>query len=455
MRKGEGESAIVIVGIIIVGVIVLYLYFQNASNLSLPGFLQPGIVYSDDVIQVVDKFIYDQSVFEGQTTTIEFTVVNNGPKDIKGVKVSLDPPTGFKSSIKCGNKPSCNFDLQKGELVDVTIYLTANKGVTQVTSSDIHYSVSYNYDGEREFRIPIVNNKNPPAGQGFLASSNSYGPVHLEYDMPKSRPISGGGSVVYAYSDIPFDISFHVVHVGSSFNHVEPILMSGEMLKFDRLDGFDILRCDKIDKNTKALIEFNNNVGDRLLPFGGFEVPFDFECTFQPNKKEEFYDGIISFKWKYPYKISFFDTLTILPKGEKYREYTDESSSASSPVPGKTEEKAPSTNPPSQPTPGSTGTTVPAGLSITTDKDSYKSGETIKITGTTTPPVSDSTSITIKVTDSGNNIVGIAQPKPSGGSFKVSITPLTTAKKGTLKISVTVGSSGSNSLSEEIEVTLT
>jgi len=451
MPKGEGETAIIIVGLIVVGVIVLLLYFQNASSLSLPSILQPqNIVYSDDVIQVIDKFISDQSVFEGQKTTIEFTIVNNGPKEVKGVKVTLDPPTGFTSSLKCGDKASCTFDLQSGEPVDVTISLTAATGATQITSADVHYSVSYDYDGERQFRMPITNSKNPPRGQEFSASSNSYGPVHLEYSAPRARPISGGGAAVYAYSDIPFDMSFQVVHVGSPFGRVEPILMTGDMLKFDRLDGFDIVRCDKIDKNTKALIDFSKTTSERLRPFGGFEVPFDFECSFQPNKKEEFYEGVIGVKWKYTYKMLFFDTFTILPKEEKDLSVPDEAPAVS----GAPSSQQSSSQTPSQGGSQSPGNFVPTDITITTDKTSYTSGQVIKLTGKTTPPASDPTSVAIKVVDSANNIVAIQQATLSAGSFSASVSPLPTAKKGTLTISVTIGSSSSNSLSKELKVTL-
>lgn len=458
MPKGEGdESAIIIVGLIVVGIIVLFLYFQNSGSLSLPGFLQSSqIVYSDDVIQVTDKFIPDLSVFEGQKTTIEFIVVNNGPKDVTGITVSLDPPTGFTSSVKCGEKASCTFDLQKGEPVDVTISLTAAEGITQITSADIHYSVSYNYDGERQFRMPIVNSKNPPRGQEFSVSSNSYGPIHLEYGAPQARPISGGGAAVYAYSDIPFDMSFHVVHVGSPFGRVEPILMTGEMLKFDRLDGFDIVRCDKVDKDTKALIDFSTTTSERLSPFAGFEVPFDFECSFQPNKQDEFYEGAIGVKWSYPYKMLFSDTFTILPKEEKDLQAPG---SPSAGAPSDSGETPGSGGPSQQPQPSqgsdSPGTLVPTGLSITTDKPSYTSGQSITVSGTTSPPVSSSASIVGNVYDSSGNLVHIFQPQAdSSGSFTSTFAQPATAKKGQWRISVTVGASSSNSLSDETTITV-
>ena len=451
--KGQGDStAIILIVLIIVGVLVVYLYFQNAGSIGLPSFLQSNqVVYSDDVVQVIDKFISDQSLYEGQKTTIEFIVVNNGPKDVKGVEVKLDPPTGLTSDMKCGDKPSCTFDLQKGEPVDVLITLTAAQGVTQITTADVHYSVSYSYDGEREFKMPIINSKNPPVGQEFSAGSNTYGPIHLGYTAPSARPISGRGAAIYAYSDIPFDMSFSVQHVGGAFGigKTEPIIMSGDQLKIDRLDGFDLVRCDKIETSTMSLIDFSKVAGDRLRALTGFEVPFDFECTFQPNKKDEFYDGVISFKFNYPYKMAFSDTFTILPKGDGSGE-SDQSEATGGGTPSSsTPESSTGSNPIVITGPANEDTTV-SGLSISSDKASYSSGEKIKVLGTISP-ASSGVQVTVRLTDSSGNIVAIDQrPTDSSGSFSSTLSPSSYSNKGTWKILATAP----NGLKHETTVTV-
>lgn len=455
--KGQGDStAIMIVVLIVIGVIVLYLYFQNVGSLSLPGFLQSNqITYSDDVVQVTDKFISDLTLYEGQKTTVEFIVVNNGPKDVKGVEVKLDPPTGLISTIKCGDKGSCKFDLQQGEPVDVLITLTAAEGVTQITTADVHYSVSYSYEGEREFSMPIINSKNPPVGQEFAASSNTYGPVHLEFTPPTARPISGRAPAIYAYSDIPFDMSFSVQHVGGAFvaADVEPIIMSGDQLKITRLDGFDLVRCDKIETSTMSLVDFSTTKSDRLKALTGFEVPFDFECTFQPNKKDEFYHGAIGFKFNYPYKMAFSDTFTILPKGEEDPDGSAPSSSESStsgstggsPTSGSTGGSGPIVI-----TEPSTGGAAVSGLSMSADKSNYVSGDKMKVSGAISPPSPD-VQVTLRMTDSIGNIVGIGQKATdSSGSFSITLSPLSYSNKGTWTILATAP----NGLKKELTVTV-
>lgn len=319
--KGDSGAAILVVVLIIVGLVALFLYFGGQGSLSFFGFtnLQP-IVYSNDVVTVSDNFVSDKVPYEGQRTTIEFTVRNNGKgimdgKNGKGpVEVSLDPPTGFTSSVKCGDKSSCKFDLDEGEAVDVVVTLTAISGITQIIPVDVRYSVNYPYVGEREIHIPIVGNKNElPKGQSSFTSDSTFGPIQVSITPPVARTAPDGSTSIYAVSGIPVKLEFRVEDVGGGgFGQVQPLLMQGDDVKL-ALTNFNTVFCDKIDPATGTLKVKESDNPD--LVSSGQEVPFDVGCTFDPTSTGSLADGVIKINYKYNYKISFSEQFNILPKG--------------------------------------------------------------------------------------------------------------------------------------------
>ncbi len=323
--KGQSGAAVVVVLLIIVGIVALFWYFGsfggqgNLLNLFSP--VQP-VVYSNDVITASDKFVADNVPYEGQLTTIEFTVRNNGKGVMDGkfgkgpVEIVLEPPTGFTSSVKCGDKSSCIFSLEEGEAVDAVITLTAIKGVTQIIPTDVRYSVSYPYAGEREIHMPIVSDKDElPKGQSFFVSEPSFGPIQISVTPPKARVAPDGSSAVYAISGIPVKLEFTVENVGSGgFGTVKPVFMQGDDLKLT-LANFETVSCNKIDPATNALKSEEPEGGSQLV-VSGQEVPFDVSCTFKPIAgKESVTDGVIKINYKYNYKILFSEQFNILPIG--------------------------------------------------------------------------------------------------------------------------------------------
>lgn len=315
--KGDSGTAIVAVIILVIAIAVLFIYFGGSGGLNIPGFIgaQP-VVYSNDIIAVIDKFVSDNVPYEGQDTTIEFTVKNNGQGVAEGVKVMLDPPTGFTSSIRCGDKQSCIFDLDEGDAVDVMINLKAIEDVEQILPTDVRYSVSYPYNGSREIHIPITQNKNTlPRGQTFFVGDPTYGPVQISVTPPDPRPTSDGGTAVYAVSGppaTPFEMSFRVDNVGGGgFGTVKPVVMSGDDLKLT-LTNLDIVFCDKIDAATKSL---SIRSGTSQFGITGFQVPFEVKCTFKPTSTQELADGKMIIDFGYEYELVFSEKFSILPIG--------------------------------------------------------------------------------------------------------------------------------------------
>lgn len=318
--KGDSAAAVLIIVLIIIGIVALFYFYGGGFLSGFSGIIsQQPIVYSNDVIQVSDKLVSDSEPYAGQKTTIEFTVRNAGDKNVKGVSVDLEPPTGFTSAVKCGEKSSCTFDLDRGDAADVVITLTAipKEQVTQLIPVTVRYSVKYSYNGEREIHIPIVGNKNElPKGQSFFVSEPTFGPVQVQVTPPDSRQAPDGSTSVYAIggtNPIPIELGFSVQGVGSGFyGSPEPLVMQGDDLKLVLDKNFKPLHCDNIDTEKVS----GNSFPLKVKPLGtqevGIEVPFDVKCTIEPAA-QKLTDGVVKINYNYVYKISFSDIFVILP----------------------------------------------------------------------------------------------------------------------------------------------
>lgn len=442
--KGDSGTAVIAIIVLVIAVVVLFLYFGGSGALSVFGlsYVQP-IVYSNDIITVSDKFVSDNVPYTDQETTIEFTVKNNGRGATKGVQVILDPPTGFTSQMKCGDRESCTFDLPEGDSVNVLITLKAISGVTQIIPTDVRYSVKYPYEGFREIHIPIAASKDTlPKGQVFFVSDATYGPIQLSVTPPQPRPTADGGSAEFAVSGISVEVGFRVDNVGGGgFGTVKQVVLRGgdasNYLKFSKLDNLDIVFCDKIDATTKELKAIS---GISKIGQTGFEVPFDISCTLKPTGKGDITDGLIRADYKYDYEIDFSEKFSILPKCVPKIQSTsglvtpDENcptGGATASSDSTTSGSAPSDTSSSTPNPGSSSSSSgnPTDITLSTDKSSsYAVSDTVKINGITSP----GTTISIQVFDPNNGIKQIFQlTASSSGSFSSPLSPIGGLKKGT------------------------
>ena len=458
--KGDSGVAILLIVLIVV-VIGAFLVFSGGSFLSI--FQSSGpIVYSNDVIQVANKFVSEEAPYAGQKTSIEFTVKNAGKGAAKGVEVALEPPTGFTSSMKCGTAASCKFDLEEGDAVDVIISLTAaEKDVTQIIQTDVRYSVKYPYKGEREAHIPIVANRNDlPKGQGYFTGDPTYGPIQASFTPPDARPTSDGGSAIFAIVNqdmkTPVNLEFHMSDVGSGGGGiVKPVVMTGDDVKLT-LTNLDSTFCDKLDAATDTL-KIKADQGSPLLTRAGERLPFDFTCSLDPTfgSKSVVTEGVIKIEFKYNYEISFIDRFSIVPKctprpdgtgceSEGIVQTVPTTSSQTGSETATTGGGSPATT--TTTTSGGTSTTtggLPTELSVSTDKSSYSLLQTVKITGKATPGAAGTT-VTGRVTAPNGNIVYFIQKNTdSSGSFSDQFKldgPLINGQKGTYTIFVKSGS---------------
>ena len=313
--KGEGSEILIVIALI-VGIIAFLLIFGGSLGLGnigagLGGFggtALPAQTYSDNVVSVQNKLVSDSTPFNGQQTSIEFTVGNNGQGSVENVEVVLEPPTGFSSVLTCGKQSTCKFNLEEGEEIDVLIKLTADPTISQIIASDVKYSVKYPYSGEREAHIPIVKTRSDlPRGQSFFVSSPSIGPVEARIGTPPSRPTINGGSSVYALDGIDFEVKFDISRVGGGlFSSVAPIELNKDQLKITGTN-LQIGFCDKIDEKTGTLKDAD-----------GFEIPFSVTCDFRPTASaSQVTDGVIKVEFNYDYKLSFSDSFTIHPREVK------------------------------------------------------------------------------------------------------------------------------------------
>ena len=242
----KGDSWIIAVIILALVGFIAFIFMSANGGTGFNFFGGGGQVFSNDVLTVYDHIISDRAPYDGEKTTIEFSVKNAGKGKLENVEIVLDPPTGFTSQIKCGSFGSCKFTLEQGDAIDVLITLTAVKGVTQIVPVDVRYSIKYPYKGEREVQVPIVaNRKEVPKGQTFLMSDNSYGPVQVSFSTPEARE-TGQGSSVFAVSGIPMKLEMGLSDVGGSQGGiVRPVLMKGDDFKLVT-SNFKIVFCDRL-----------------------------------------------------------------------------------------------------------------------------------------------------------------------------------------------------------------
>lgn len=334
--KGDSGTAVVVVIVIVIAIAAIFLLSGSGFN-----FGSQGIVYSNDVVSVTNKFVFDKAPYEGQETSVEFAVKNNGRGEVKDILLSIEPPTGFTSEIlnRCedggtqwiGNPSWCfggsdskfdyEFNLEEGDAKFVMINLEAISGITQIIPVNFRYSISYPYGGEREFHIPIVQNRDElPKGQTYFISDSTYGPIQIDVVPPASRETADGGFATYMISGTQMKFDFTVNNIGSSdYGTVLPVVMSGDDLQLT-LTNLEIVFCDKMEQkssssNVLVLKDVYINEGD--LASGGvtLRTPFDVKCVLQATPGEGVRDGIVKFDVKYMYKILFSDYFNIIPRG--------------------------------------------------------------------------------------------------------------------------------------------
>lgn len=446
--KGQGGAiAVVIIVVVLIGVFV---YFSQAGGISLPGggVATKPITYSNDVITVTDKFVSDKTPRDGQKTTIDFVVRNNGRGEVENVKIKLEPTTGFASTVKCGDAAAgsneCTVNLEEGDATDVLITLQADiKGINQIIPSNVRYSVSYTYSGEREAHIPIVADRdNLPKGQTFFTGDSTIGPLQISFTTPPARPTSDGGAAVYALAgtlQASFPLEFRVENVGGGgVAKVEKVFLKGDQLTIETSANLQIEDCDKVDAQTKSLVKKEDPVEKEK---SGEEVPLDVECSFLPTLSGgEVADGVVKVKLNnYNYKISMSDTFHILPKDLRG---IDISEILGEEVAKEVAEEEIEELPEAAPSEGAEEEgAAPAGtqMTLSTDKGIYKPSETVIITGTV--PGEGGATVTGKVFNPSGSLVHIFQAQTTiTGAYSTNYVLASKAPTGAWRIVAKWGS---------------
>lgn len=322
--KGDSGAAVAIVIVIVIAIAAFFL-LSGSGGLNFAGFGYQQITYSNDVVTLTNKFVFDRAPYEGQETTIEFAVRNNGRGDAKDINLNIEPPTGFTSEIEnrdgAQGKFDHTFDLEEGDSELITIRLTAISGITQVIPVAFRYSVSYPYSGEREFHMPIVGNRNElPKGQTYFVSDSTYGPIQVSVFPPPARETADGGSAIYAISGTQTKFDFAVSNVGgSATGTVTPVVMSGDDLQLT-LTNFGLVFCDKMElkggtDDVLVLKKIYVNEDDGSVGGARLTVPFDVSCVLEVKPGSGVRDGVVKFDYKYDYRILFVDYFNIIPRG--------------------------------------------------------------------------------------------------------------------------------------------
>jgi hypothetical protein len=267
------------------------------------------IEYKDDIITIEDFYISDRKPYENAVTMIDFLVKNNGEFPVDRVEIGFDAPGFYIDSLVCeGTTPfpkesgddnnTCVFDkLSSMSVIEpldtrtVTIALKVrNIGLLHPQTYTMTFYVEYDYFGFRKMDIPIIDGetrKKPLSKYG--QSSQTYGPIHLDFKPPvRGEKVEEGKTVKehWGVRDQPFKVEMEFKHVGrSSIGAItDPKIEKGKV----RLDLRDSLERGSVGGLDLPCEFCEMGDPDCVAPMSGYlfsnkslEIPDELSCNFQ------------------------------------------------------------------------------------------------------------------------------------------------------------------------------
>lgn len=248
MRKGQIGIAILILIVIGAAVYFFWPYISGGLTFQPP---QTPFKYKNDIITVEEYAVSNLEPYNDTTTTISFSIQNNGDKTVDYTEVYFYDlqlgENGFKlEKLVCGGKEQdvnlpihkCVFDVNdKIESLDIrqiSLTLKTPKVIEDRTFT-IRYSIKYTYSGFRSANVPVIDDltvKKPTFK--FSESEPTYGPVVAEFEPPIGGTTIQGNQKINEYwgkSEQPFELKMQLKHVGT-VKDVRPISVPNIAINF-------------------------------------------------------------------------------------------------------------------------------------------------------------------------------------------------------------------------------
>jgi len=211
--------------IVLLSLIFILVFFSGCINLF--GSTTTSY-YKNDVITLEDYVVTETSPIPGSSTTIKFTIRNNGDREVPKAIVNFFDTKGFQTDVECknGNKlneHACEYtnipSLDERGFA-ITFKIPELKELRGSMSFNFNYMISYDYQGSRRITIPIIDDEKikQPLTK-FQTGQPSIGPIAADFDPPVGRTTKSGNQVVKEYWGVknsPFEIKVNFKQVGST-----------------------------------------------------------------------------------------------------------------------------------------------------------------------------------------------------------------------------------------------
>jgi len=213
--------------IVLLSLIFILVFFSGCINFF--G-ITPTSFYKNDVITVEDYVVIESNPAPGSTTTIKFSIMNNGDKAVPRVVVNFYDTKGINTNVECNNgnrinDHSCeytNIESLEDRNFAINFKIPEMQDLRGQMSFNIFYSITYDYSGSRRITIPIIDSDNTKIKQPvtkFQTGDPSIGPIAVDFDPPLGRTSKQGNQIINEYwgvKDSPFEVKANFKQVGTT-----------------------------------------------------------------------------------------------------------------------------------------------------------------------------------------------------------------------------------------------
>lgn len=290
----------------------IFILFILFLLIFLSGCVEQG-KYSYNVITEEELSLYPSSVPPGSTTTLSFSIKNNGDRSVERVRVEFYDLGGGAftvENLECENGERMDngcifYELQSFESRKVRLVLKAPSLVVSRPVFKLKYSISYPFSGHKQILIPAIDlsKKSKPLTK-LRESYPLYGPIQVKLELPVGTEKIEGKKTIrenWLFKGQKFSVFFKFEDVVNKDSGI--VLPEGSVkLKLYGLTIDPDVPCD-----------FENS-GEFAISTKSLRVPGTLLCGFVV---EDFEEGEISVRleviYNYTYRIDKAVEVSVVP----------------------------------------------------------------------------------------------------------------------------------------------
>ena len=292
--------------------IVLFL----AGCISGPRPVEP-IQLSNDIVRLKDYEVSTINPYPGSETVISFWLENTNDKDVTVTVDFFNVPSNLNAELSCGGYRAvavppyrCSIFLAAFDSKPVKLDMSMPRdNILSPVPYTIVYSINYTWTGYRSANVPIIDGvtRKEPTSQ-FLQSLPSYGPVHVEFQLPVGRTYKTDKETITEHWGLmgrSFEIKMNFKHVGNPQGDIEePFVITPDKIK--------VITTNVVIARDPVYCAFDR--ATKLYPLK-LEVPGELACNFEPmgTPVNGELEGIVAVDYTYNYKFTRTETIIEQP----------------------------------------------------------------------------------------------------------------------------------------------